>query len=190
MRTARPLLLALALSGCGKLVRVERAASGRPPGARTVADSLAAVERDSIAAGEVEEAVRAYYRRLSARDWAGLRESFWRGGVITTSWTPPGESAERVEVVTAEEFIRRAPAGPDRLAVFAEEPVRIEVATYGPLATAWVVVEARFGATRDSVRTHYGVDAFHLMQQRGEWRIAGLTFTNEIAGRPLAARRP
>lgn len=190
MRIARPLLLVVALSGCGKLVRVERAASGRPPGARTVADSLAAVERDSVAAGEVEEAVRAYYRRLSARDWARFRESFWRGATITTRWTPPGEPAERVEVVTAEEFVRRAPAGPGRLAVFAEEPVRIEVTTYGPLATAWVVYRARLGAAGDSVRTHFGVDAIHLMQQRGEWRIAGLTFTNEIPGRPLALRRP
>ena len=190
MRIARPLALALVLSACGKLVRVKHAASGRPPGARTVADSLAAVERDSAAAADVEAAVREYYRRLSARDWTRFGQSFWRGGTITTGWTPPGERAQRVEVITSDEYIRRAPSGPDRLAVFFEEPVRLDVVTYGPLATAWVVYRARFGATRSSVRTRYGVDAIHLMQNRDEWRIVGLTSTNEIAGRALVVRRP
>lgn len=189
MRIAPSLFLALALLGCGKLVRVERAAFGRPPGARTVADSLAAMERDSAAAAEVQAALRAYYGRFTARDWLMFSQSFWRGAIITTRWTPPGEPAERVYTVTVDEFVRRAPEGPDRLAVFSEEPVRMDVVTYGPLASAWVVYRARFGATRDSVETHYGIDAFHLMQHRGEWRIAGLTFANEAPGRPLVVRR-
>lgn len=190
MRIARFLPLALALTACGKVVRIERAPSGRPLGARTVADSLAAVERDSAAAAEVQAALRAYYARLSARDWLLFSQSFWRGGIITTNWTPPGEPAERVVVQTIDDFIRRVPEGPGRLALFSEEPVRMDVVTYGPLANAWVVYRARFGTTRDSVQTHYGIDAFHLMQNRGEWRIASLTFTNEVPGRPLVVRRP
>lgn len=65
----------------------------------------------------------------------------------------------------------------------------MNVVTYGPLADAWVTYRARFGATRDSALTHHGVDAFHLMKLGGEWRIAGLTFTNETPERPLV-RRP
>jgi len=45
--------------------RVERAASGRPPGTRTAADSLTAVEQDSAEAVAVEAALRTYYRRFS-----------------------------------------------------------------------------------------------------------------------------
>lgn len=190
MRIARFLPLALTLTACGKMVRFERAPSGRPPGARTVAESLAAVEQDSAAAAEVREALRAYYARLSARDWLLFSQSFWRGGIITTKWMPPGEPAERVYVQTIDDFIRRAPQGPDRLAVFSEEPVRMDVVTYGSLANAWVVYRARFGATRDSVETHFGIDAFHLMRHRDEWRIASLTFANEVPGRPLVVRRP
>ena len=91
---------------------------------------------------------------------------------------------------SVDDFISRAADGPDRLAVFFEEPVHVDIRTYGPLAEAWVVYRARFGMRRDSVETHYGIDAFHLMKDRGEWRIAALTFTNELPGRLLAVSRP
>lgn len=190
MRIAPLLVLALGLTGCRKLVRVERADSGRPPGARTPADSLAAVERDSAATAEVRAVLRTYYARFTSRDWLMFSQSFWRGAIITTNWTPPGEPAERVYTLTVDEFVRRTPAGPDQLAVFSEDMVDATIASYGPLADAWVVYRARFGATRDSVETHYGVDAFHLMKHDGEWRITSLTFTGEVPGRPLVVQRP
>ncbi len=170
--------------------RVERAASGRPPGTRTAADSLTAVEQDSAEAVAVEAALRTYYRRFSSRRWRDFGLSFWPGAIITTNWRPPGESVERVVVQTVEEFVRRAADGPGRLAVFSEEPVHVDIRTYGPLAEAWAIYRARFGMRRDSVETHYGIDAFHLMKDRGEWRIAALTFTNELPGRLLAVSRP
>jgi len=170
--------------------RVERAASGRPPGTRTAADSLTAVEQDSAEAVAVEAALRTYYRRFSSRRWSDFGLSFWPGAIITTNWQPPGEGAERVVVQSVDDFISRAADGPDRLAVFFEEPVHVDIRTYGPLAEAWVVYRARFGMRRDSVETHYGIDAFHLMKDRGEWRIAALTFTNELPGRLLAVSRP
>ena len=53
------------------------------------------------------------------------------------------------------------------------------------LADAWVTYRAHCGVTRDSVTTHYGIDAIHLVRHRGEWRISGLTFTHEVPGAPL-----
>ena len=98
--------------------RLEKAPSGRPAGEPTAADSLARVEQDSALQAGVTAALRLYYARLSDRDWRAFRRSFWNGATITTRWTPPGERLERVWVQTADEFARRAPQGPGRMAVF------------------------------------------------------------------------
>jgi hypothetical protein len=169
---------------------LERAASGRPPGTRTAADSLRAVEQDSAEVVAVETALRTYYRRFSSRSWRDFGLGFWPGATITTSWRPPGEGAERVVVQSVDDFARRAADGPGLLAAFSVEPVRLDVRAYGPLAVAWVVYRSRVGMRRDSVETHYGVDAFHLLKHRGEWRITALTFTTEVPGRPLAVSGP
>ena len=67
------------------------------------------------------------------------------------------------------------------------------VTGYGDLANAWVIYEGHWGERRDSVRTVRGIDAFTLVRDDGEWRIASLVFTPEVPGRPLevpAPRRP
>lgn len=184
MRTASWLLvpaLVLALPAC----RVERTDSGRPPGTRTAVDSLSLVEGDSARRDEVRLALRNYYNRFSRRDWLAFAAMFWPGATITTRWAPPGSSGPRVAVQTVDDFVRAAPEGPGRLAVFSEQPVTIDIHAYGDLAQAWVLYRARFGVTRDSVTTHHGIDAFHLMKHDGAWRIVALTFVNETPDRPL-----
>ncbi len=185
MRTAPLVGVALVLAAC----RIETAASGRPPGPPTPADSLARLEEDPAARVEVEAALRTYYRRFSSRDWRGFSQSFWPGAVISTRWTPPGAPAPRVEMQSLEEFIRRAREQPGRPAVFSEAPVHLHVRSYGDLADAWVIYRARLGRTRDSVAVYYGVDAFQLLRHDGDWRILSLAFTQEVAGRPLEALR-
>jgi hypothetical protein len=180
------LAAALVLAAC----RVETAASGRPPGPPTAADSLARVEADSTLRAGVEGALRLYYARFSARDWRAFHRSFWPGATITTRWTPPGERRERVWSQTVEEFVRRAPEGPGRMAVFSERMLHAHVTAYGDLANAWAVYEGRWGETRDSVRTVRGIDAFTLVRDDGEWRITSLAFTPEQPGRPLEVPRP
>lgn len=184
MRRLIPVILVL-LAAC----RIERAASGRPAGVPSDADSLAAVEQDSILDAEVRVALRTYYERFSARDWRGFRRSFWPGATITTRVTPPGERRERVWVTTAEDFARRGPDGPGRMAVFNERMLHVHITGYGDLASAWVMYEGRWGSRRDSVATVRGIDTFHLYRDGGEWRISGLTFTREVPGRPLVPPR-
>ena len=182
-------LLLLALASC----RIEKAPSGRPAGEVTVADSLARVEQDSAVVAGVNAALRLYYARLSDRDWRAFRRSFWPGATVTTRWVPPGERRERVWVQTAEEFARRAPEGPGRMAVFGERMLHAHVTGYGDLASAWVIYEGSWGERRDLVRTVHGIDAFTLYRDDGQWRIASLVFTPEVPGRPLelpAPRRP
>ncbi len=195
MRTASCLVALLVLAGGA--CHIERAESGRPAGTRTAVDSLNLVERDSTTREEVRQALRNYYNRFSRRDWPALAAMFWDRATITTRWTRSGERAERVVVQTIDEFVRAAPArggggggggggGPGRLAVFSEQPLGMDIHSYGDLAQAWVVYRARFGTTRDSVAVHHGVDAFHLMKHDGAWRITGLTFITESPDRPLA----
>lgn len=182
MRTASWLAAALlAATGC----TIEHAASGRPPGTRTVVDSLNLVEGDSARREEVRVTLRTYYNRFSRRDWRGVAAMFVPGATITTTWAPPGDSAPRVVVQTVEQFVRAAPQGPGRLAVFSAQPVTVDVHGYGDLAQAWVLYRARTGERRDALTVHHGIDAFHLMRHNGAWRIVALTFVAETPDRPL-----
>jgi hypothetical protein len=90
-----------------------------------------------------------------------------------------------VHTISIEELVAQAAEMPDCRFSFSDEMARATVLTYGPLADAWVTYRARCGTARDSVATHYGIDAVHLMKRGGEWRITNLTFTNELESEPL-----
>lgn len=180
------LLALIVLTAC----RIERASSGRPPGELTEADSLAQVEQDSSLAADVQAALRHYYARLTARDWPSLRRTFASSATVTTRGTPPGERTERLWVQTADDFVRRGPEGPGRMAVFNERMLHAHVTGYGDLADAWVVYERRWGPGHDSVRGIRGIGAFHLYRESGVWRIVSLTTTVEVPGRPLLPPAP
>ncbi len=172
------LAAAAVLAACS----VERAPAGRPGGAAPPADS--------VVSADVYAALRLYYARMTARDWKVLAQSFWPRATITAVMAGrPGargtDAAGRVETITVEEAIRQAAVMRDCPVSFAAELTRANVVTYGPLADAWVTYRVSCGVGRDSVTTHYGIDAIHLMKQGGEWRIAGLTFTHEIPGASL-----
>jgi hypothetical protein len=173
-------LAAIMLGAC----TIEHAPSGRPGG------PAAAAAADSVVSAEVYGALRLYYTRLTARDWKLVAQSFWPHAVITAIMgAPPGtaDAADKghVETIAIEEAIKQAAAMKDCPASYSAELTRANVLTYGPLADAWVTYRVRCGATRDSVTTHFGIDAVHFVRHGGEWRITSLTFTHEIAGAPL-----
>jgi hypothetical protein len=169
---------ALAVTTC----RVERVASGR------LGLAGAAATSDSVASAEVYAALRLYYARLTSRDWKVLAGSFWPRATITTIMRGGADSAELVHTIAIEDFVARATRQGirDCPASFSDEIGHANVVTYGPLADAWVTYRARCGVTRDSTALHYGIDAFHLMKHRGEWRVAGLTFTMETPDQPVS----
>jgi hypothetical protein len=158
--------------------RIERAPSGRPGAAAVAPDDSAAID-------DVLVALRQYYARLTSRDVKALSRSFWPRATVTSIMRTWHDTTERVRPVPIEEVIRGGPLAPECPASLSDEMQSAAVTTYGPLADAWVIYRARCGVSRDSTATHYGVDAFHLMRRGGEWRIAGLAFTHEVAGRPL-----
>jgi len=169
---------ALSVAAC----RVERASSGRP------GTAPATTGGDSVASAEVYAALRLYYARLTSRDWRALGESFWPRATITTIMRSSEAPADSVHTIAIEDFVARATKQGirDCPASFADEIARANVVTYGPLADAWVTYRAHCGVTRDSAAVHYGMDAFHLMKLRGEWRVTGLTFTMETPDQPLS----
>lgn len=172
-RTLSVLALTIALFGC----RLERAPSGRPGGGY-------AVEPDSASSAEVYAALRGYYAALTARDWKLLGTYFVPRGTITDLRLAPGDSAPRPRTLAVEVFV--AGAGAARVSSFLDEPLHASIVTYGPLADAWVTYRARIGVAKDSVETHFGIDAFHLLKVGDRWRIASLVFQNEVPGQPIA----
>ena len=176
------LVLGLALAGC----RIEHAASGRPTGVRSAADSITRALDDSAASDAPRRALRAFYQRLSRRDWAQVTDAFWRGAVVTGRFVPAGSRDPRLSVSSVDEFVRLSRQVEGRKAVYAIDPVSMDVHAYGDVAEGWVVFRARSGTKRDAVTTSYGVDAFHLIRHEGVWRITSLTWTVEDPDRPLA----
>ncbi len=164
----------LALAAC----RIERAPAGHPGGGY-------AVEPDSMASAEVSAALRAYYASLSSRDWRRVGSHFLPRGTITDVVRSPGDTAERSRTIGVEEFA--AQAGRARALGFTDEAMHASIVTYGPLADAWVTYRSRIRVRRDSTVTRFGVDAFHLVKVGGRWRIAALTFQNELPGQPIAS---
>ncbi len=183
MRTASRLAAALVLLAT-QACRLQHAESGRPPGPPTVADSLARVEQDSTLNADVLDALRNYYVRLSARDWRSVRAAFYTGGTVTSRMTPSGEHAPRIVVQSADDFVKRESEGTARAANFSVRMLHAHVTGYGDMADAWVISETRMGRGRDTAGTR-GIDAFHLYRDRGAWRITDLTWTGELASRPL-----
>jgi len=170
-------LLALTLASC----RIERAPSGRPGGGF-------APEPDSLASAEVYAVLRGYYAALTSRDWRLMATHFWPRATLTSVVRQDGDTAGTLRTLTIEEFV--AGAGPVRAAVFTDEVASASVMTYGDLADAWVTYRARVGASAESVVTHYGIDAVHLLRREGRWRIASVASQGEVPGRPLSPATP
>lgn len=177
-----PSRLLLAVAGAALPVllscRIERAPAGHPGGGY-------AVEPDSVASAEVSAALHAYYASLSSRDWRRWGTHFLPRGTITDLVRLAGDTAARSRTTGIEEFVARA--GRDRALDVTDEPMHASIVTYGPLADAWVTYRARIRVRRDSTVTRFGIDAFHLVKVGGKWRIAALTFQNELPGQPIAS---
>lgn len=167
----------VALAAC----RTERI---EPGGAARASRVASAIEEASIVA-----ALETYYDRFSRRDWPAFRESFWPGATIAVRWQPHRNADPVAEVQSIDAFLQTTQDGPDRLAVFDERMVFHEVRQYGDLAQVWATFRATFALPGAKPATHFGVDAFHLLKDRGEWRIVSMAFTQELPGDSLPRTR-
>lgn len=143
--------------------------AGIPDGARAQATKIAG-NRAAVRA-ELE----AYYEDLSARDWEAFADHFWPDGTLATVWRPPDEDRERVETITVEEFIERAPRGPGSKEIFEERMTSLEIRLSLPIAQARARYEARFGDP-GNVREWKGTDVFTLVRHEQRWRIVSVAY--------------
>ena len=127
----------------------------------------ALIDAIEAAKGEIRTELDSYYRDLSARNWIAFASHFWPGATITTIFTPPGESAERVFVQTVPEFVALTPQGADSKPVFSERMLNAEIHVQGSLAQAWARYEAEFGQPGDIARWT-GIDAFALINTKDD----------------------
>ncbi len=116
-----------------------------------------------------------YYHHMSQRNWNAYRDHFWPNATIATAWTKPGDSLERLHVITIDEFIRETPNGPDSQPVFEEKMTGSRIECMGSLAVVWADYSARFGKP-DSLMEWQGRDLFTWMKLDGRWRIVSLSF--------------
>jgi hypothetical protein len=127
---------------------------------------------------DLRDAVDAYYRDLSARDWSAFADHFHPGAVLSTRWTPPGAAAPEVMMSSVSEFVAQAHLGPDSQPVFEEWPTSVEVRRQGDLAATWVRYVARFGAP-GALQEWTGVEAITWILHDGRWRITAIAWTGD-----------
>ena len=139
----------------------------------TTLDPAAADVRKQLTA-EVE----AYYADFSARDWVAMADHFHPGATISTIHLPKGATERELMLVTADEFIEKAPEGPGSQPIFEERMHSAQMHVRGNLAVVWARYTARFG-NHESVLEWSGIDAFTLLRHDGRWRITALTFAPE-----------
>lgn len=133
------------------------------------------VESPNPAESEVHQFLESYYDAFSARDWPAFTDHFWDGATMTTIWTPPGETDERVVATSIPDFVAQAPMGPGSREIFEEKMVSARIEVEGDLAQARARYEARFGDPGEIMEWE-GFDAFTLLKFRGEWRISSLAY--------------
>jgi hypothetical protein len=135
-------------------------------------------DQNDSAKKEIEEKLVRYYGDMSMRDWKKYREYFWDSATITTAWQRPGDTAEKVHIISIDEFIRQTPDGPDSKPIFEERMTGLRIRIDGSLAEVWADYQAKFG-TKDSLVEWKGMDLFTLMRHRGQWKIVSLSFQRE-----------
>jgi len=162
--------LCAALLACNEPPPVTAAPAAPPP------DAAPDTVRDQVLA-----LVEQYYADLSARDWPRVAGYFWPAASLATPWQPPDEPADRVVIMTIEQFIEQAPLGPGSREIFEERMDSARVRGTESLAQVWAWYSARFGDP-GRIETWTGIDAFTLIRHDGRWRITSVAYVNDEDG--------
>jgi hypothetical protein len=110
------------------------------------------------------------------RDWAAVRELFHPGALLHSELTLP-DGTHQSGTWTVDEFCEAA-ADEYRRDGFWEREVASRIERFGKIAQVWSTYETRVGDP-DSEPVGRGINAVHLVQRDGRWRIAGLIFQIE-----------
>ena len=160
MRHFRGFLLALGLAATASCTIEDRT----PRGSRQDGDAI-------------QYLIRQYARRLSARDWEGVRALFWHEGAYAGALGPAVPSGFQL-AVPVDSAIGALARSLDQVAGerYDVRVLRTDFRQEGDLAAAWVLVRRRTPVGRFSVERDW-VEHLVLRRLGGEWRLLWVAAT-------------
>jgi hypothetical protein len=138
--------------------------------------SILSGQAQQTAAGSVEIAIRDFFSAFHARDSVALREKVSPSiHMQTIGRTASG--SDSVITVPFGNFLKSIVRIPDSVRL-EERLLSISVLEDGQLAQAWTPYEFWV----DGKMSHCGVNAFHLVRERGTWKILHIVDTRRREG--------
>jgi hypothetical protein len=123
-----------------------------------------------------------YARRLSARDWTGVRSLFWQDGSYSGPVGPgaPSDHHQAVSIDSALRLLERWLRGVER-ENFDVRVLRTDFRQQGDLAAAWIVTRRRTPSGSTSIERDW-FEHIVLRQIDGDWRILSVAVVSSPRG--------
>jgi hypothetical protein len=130
----------------------------------------------------IQHLLSRYARRLSQRDWTGVRSLFWQDGVYAGPIGPgaPSDYHQAISIDAALRVLDRWLRGVER-ENFDVRVVRTDLRQEGDLAAAWMVTRRRTPAGPTSTEREW-IEHVVLLRIDGDWRILSVAVASAPRG--------
>ncbi|MBA3443418.1 MAG: nuclear transport factor 2 family protein [Gemmatimonadales bacterium] len=130
----------------------------------------------------IHEILGQYARRLSERDWAGIRSLFWQDGSYSgpVGPTAPSDYHQAVPIDSALRVLQRLLRGVERQN-FDVRVLRTDFRQQGDLAAVWIVTRRRTPSGSTSTEQDW-FEHIVLRQIDGDWRILSVAVVSSSRG--------
>jgi SnoaL-like domain len=130
----------------------------------------------------VHQLLNSYAKRLSERDWPGVRSLFWQDGIYSGRIGPgaPSEHRQAIPIDTALRVLDRWLRGVER-ENFDVRVLRTDFRQQGDLAAAWIVTRRRTPSGSTSIERDW-FEHVVLRQIDGDWRILSVAVVSSPRG--------
>lgn len=130
----------------------------------------------------IHQLLSQYARRLSARDWAGVRSLFWQDASYSGPVGPgaPADYRQAISIDSALRVLDRWLRGVERES-FDVRVLRTDFRQQGDLAAAWIVTRRRTPSGSTAVERDW-FEHVVLRQIDGDWRILSVAVVSSPRG--------
>ncbi len=130
----------------------------------------------------IHQLLSQYARRLSERDWVGVRSLFWQDGSYSGPIGPgaPSDRDQAISIESALRVLERWLRGVERQH-FDVRVLRTDFRQQGDLAAVWVVTRRRTPSGSMSIERDY-FEHVVLRKIDGEWRILSVAVVSSPRG--------
>ncbi|MFL5401263.1 MAG: YybH family protein [Gemmatimonadales bacterium] len=132
----------------------------------------------------IQHLISRYARRLSERDWNGVRSLFWQDGTYAGPIGPgaPLDYHQAVSIDAALRVLDRWLRGVDRKS-FDVRVLRTDLRQEGDLAAVWVVTRRRTPSGAGALEREW-IEHLVLRRIDGDWRILSVAAASSAKGSP------